>query len=276
MCDHGRPRLRRARRAATSSSRPAPVRRAGRGPGPPAPRRHLRHRLPHLRGQASVPRSIRASWATNSPSRSSRRPPAPASRRRDLRRQPLPLLRQLHRLPRRQAQLLRARSPCSASTGTAAWPSCSSLPAGNLIRAAGPDVDACADRRVPRHRRPRGAPRPIVRGRAGAGRRRRAHRPRRRALRATLRRRSHRHGPRCRPPGRRDRRCRRHWRHPGVSGCRGPSSAPPSSSRSASIIFRYSAAKDAIAGSGEEVNAKSPFRNPVRSRGTRECASAFT
>ena len=39
---------------------------------------------------------------------------------RDLRRQSLSLLRSVHRLPQRQAELLRAASPCSASTRTAA------------------------------------------------------------------------------------------------------------------------------------------------------------
>ena len=58
-----------------------------------------------------------------------------------------------------------------------------SLPAANLVPRAGPDPRRMRDRRVPRHRRPCGAPRGAVRARPRARRRRRPDRPRRRALR---------------------------------------------------------------------------------------------
>ena len=153
----------------------------------PRPGRHLRHRLSHLRGQAPVS-AVSAGDGARARRRGRRgpgrlRPDAG----RDLRRQPLSLLRPAASPAARQAELLRATSPCSASTRMAAWPGCCPLPRGNLIPRRRPDRGSMRRRRVSRHRRPCGAARRGDGPRPRARRRRRPDRPRRRAVRAAVR-----------------------------------------------------------------------------------------
>ena len=134
--------------------------------------------------------TIRGSWVTNWRWRSSRRPPADSRLRprRDLCRQSVPFVRQLCRLPGRQAELLRqdlrARRPPGRRHERPV------VPAGEAIsfRGGGLTLDECACVEFLVDRRPCGATRRGARRRPRACRRRRPDRSRRRPVRAAFRR----------------------------------------------------------------------------------------
>ena len=155
-----------ADRAATRATRLTGTR-----AGAPAPGRHLRHRLSHLRRQASVPAvSARHGPRTR---RGGRRSAAGVGlrARRDLRRQSLSLLRPLHRLPRRQAKLLREHFRAGRPPGRRH--ARAAVRAGRQSRSRRPDRRRMRDRGVPCDRRACGAARRGDAAGQGAGRRRR-------------------------------------------------------------------------------------------------------
>ena len=117
---------------------------------------------------------------------------------RDGRRQPLRLLRRLHRLPQRQAQLLRPdrrAGRASRRRHVRADP----VPEGNLYPGRQPHARPGGQHRVPGDRRPCGAPRSgLTRAQRALVDRRGADRPRHGALRRPRRGRRDDHGPRRR------------------------------------------------------------------------------
>ena len=163
--------------------RPLPERQRGRGAARHPPHRHLRHRLSHLRGAASLP----AVPAHHGP-RALRRGAGSAEGQqirggRSGHRHPLSLLRDLRRLQARQDELLhdaamprrplrRRHDRALSSAGE------EPLPGRRAFARPG------GDGRIPRHRRACGAPLAAHPRRPGACRRRRPDRHRHGALRA--------------------------------------------------------------------------------------------